>query len=276
MDNDPIQNLPDDKSIEDMLSQFAPQPSSRFYLKMSTAPWQRRIPHEARRSLIKIMSDRKLIWGLVALGLVCIVILITFIPSVRVAASQIIHLFLPAPSNQLDVQVTLTSPGDLIDFSDPANFPLSVTEVQHLAGFEVKEISSLPVGLTFIGSRYDPYYNTVTLLYEANDYKLFLTQRPRGNGEDVFSIGAIANVKNVKVGNTDGEFVMGGWKAVSTQPASNNQTPASTVNIYAIWDNHSSQSTLRWQAGDIVYELRSNGEGSPSQSELINLANELK
>jgi hypothetical protein len=217
-----------------------------------------------------------LIWGLAALGLACAIVLVIIIPSARVAASQIIHLFLPEPSNQLNVQVTLTSLGDLVYFSDPANFPLSITEAQQLAGFGVKEISLLPEGLAFIGSRYDPSYNAVTLLYEANDYKLFLTQRPLGNREDVFSIGESANVRNVKIGSSDGEFVEGGWKAVSTQPASENQAPANTMNIYAIWDNKMSQSTLRWQAGGIVYELRSNGEGGPSQSELINLANELK
>jgi hypothetical protein len=276
MENNPIQNQPDDKEIEEILSEFAPKPTSRFYINMSDAPWQRRIPHEVLYSSTNIKHNRRLIWGLAVLVLVCAIILISIIPSARVAASQIIHLFLPAPSNQLDVQVTLTSPGDLVDFSDPTNFPLSFTEVQQLANFRVKEISLLPESLSFIGSRYDPRYNAVTLLYKANDYKIFLTQRPLGNSEDVFSIGASAIVKTVKVGNNDGEFVMGGWKAVSTQPVSDNKTPTSTVNIYAVWDNELSQSTLRWQSGDIVYELRSNGEGSPSQPDLINLANELK
>jgi hypothetical protein len=140
----------------------------------------------------------------------------------------------------------------------------------------VKEISLLPQGLTLIGSRYDSDYNTVIFLYVANDYKLFLTQRPLRNGDDVFSIGASANVKKVKVGNIDGEFVKGGWKAVSTQPVPNNETPTSMVNLYAIWDNELAQSTLRWQAGGIVYELRCNGEGCPLQPEIINMADELQ
>jgi hypothetical protein len=276
MDNNKIQKPPDDNDIEELLSKFTPQPTARFYLKMRIAPWQRLIPADASRSTIKIKPERKLIWGLVGLVIVCAILLILIIPSARVAASQIIHLFLPAPSNLLDVQVTLTNPGDLLDFSDPANFRFSVTQVQQLAGFGVKQISLLPAGLTFIGSRYDPKYNAVTLLYIANKYKLFLTQRPLGNSEDLFSIGESANVKNVKVGNNDGEFVMGGWKAVSTQPVTDVQIPARTVNISAIWENELPQSTLRWQADGIAYEIRSNGEGSPSQLELINLANELK
>jgi hypothetical protein len=276
MDNNPIQNQPDDQEIEELLSKFTPQPTSRFYIKMKSAPWQGQIPSQLPRSSINLKPHHKLIWGLAALGLACVILLIIIIPSARVAASQILHLFLSSSSNQLDVQVTLSRPGDLLDFSDPVNFTLSVADVKQQAGFGVKEISFLPEGLSFIGSRYDPSYNAVTLLYEAKNYKLFLTQRPLGNGEDLFSIGASANVKNVKVGNNDAEFVIGGWNAVTTQAISNNQNPTSTVNIYAVWENELPQSTLRWQADGIVYELRSDGEGSPTQSELINLANELK
>jgi hypothetical protein len=276
MDNNPIHNIPDETKIEEMLSQFTPQPTPRFYNMMSAAPWQRRTSFGVPRTSINMKLGLKLFWGLAVLGIVLAIAVIIFIPSVRVTANQIIHLFLPASSNQLDVQVALTSLGDLVDFSDPANFPFSVKEVQQIADFEVKEVSILPIGLTFIGSRYDPSYNAVTLLYAASDYKLFLTQRPIGNGDDVFSIGASAIVSNVKVGSNQAEFVMGGWKAVSTQPAPVNQTPAGSVNIIAIWDNNLAQSILRWRASDIVYELRTNGEGGPTQSELLNLANGLK
>jgi len=275
MDNNPNQNTPDEIKIEELLSQIKPLPTSRFYSKMRTAPWQR--PISTERSRISILKPgRRLIWGLTVSGLVLAIFVITFIPSIRAAASQIIHLFLSAPSNQLEVQVVLTSPGDLYDFSNPANFPLSLEESQQQAGFGVKEISMLPEGLSFIGSRFDTSYNTVTLLYQANDYSLFLTQRLLGRSQDVFSIGDSAHVKIVNIGDIQGEFVVGGWKAISTQPSTENQTPTSSVYINANWDNDLPQSTLRWQVGDIVYELRSNGEGSPSQSELILLANELK
>jgi hypothetical protein len=264
------QNVPDDEKLEEMLSQFAPQPGQRLVQMMSSAPWQKPGPSPTHRSYTR------LVWGLAVLVMLLVIFMVTFIPSVRVAASQIFRLFLSASSNQLEVQVTLTSPGDVVDFSDPANFPLSVKEVQGLAAFSVKEVAVLPTGLAFVGSRYDSSYNAVTLLYTATDYKLFLTQRPVGNGADFFSIGKSAIVTHAKVGNIQAEYVVGGWKAVSTQPAPNNQTPTSKLNIYAVWDNDLHQYTLRWQAGDIVYELRSNGEGSPSQTALINLANELK
>ena len=275
MDNSLHHNTPEENEIEEMLGHIRPQPTSRFYKKMRTVPWASPIPCKRSRVLSNWKPTRKLGWGLIALILMIVVVGIAFIPSVRAIARQFFFSFILAPSNQIEVQVTPTVPGDLFHFSDPANFTLSFKQVQQQAGFKVKEISSLPEGLTLTGSRFDPSYNAATLLYQGNDYNLFLTQRPGGNGQDVFSIGASANVKLVKIGDIKGEFVVGGWKAVSTQPDSVNQTP-SLININAIWDNDLPQSTLRWQSSGIVYELRSIGDGSPSQSELIKLANELK
>lgn len=276
MENKPLQDQPKEEDIEDLLRLFKPQPTARFYKKMSAAPWQKRNTSKNPWLSDKIKIDRKIIWAFAVIGFVGVMLIIAFIPSARVVASQIIHLFLPAPSNQLDVQVTLSSPGDFLDFSAPENFPLIITEVQRQVSFKVKEISLLPAGLTFIGSRYDPSYNAVTLLYSADSYKLFLTQRLIGNGQDVFSIGASANVIRVKIGIIDGEFVKGGWNAITTQTAPDHQPSPNAVDISAIWDNELPQSTLRWQASDIVYELRINGNDGPSQSELINIANELK
>jgi hypothetical protein len=276
MDNSPNKNVPDEYEIEDMLSHIRPQPTSRFYSRMRTAPWL--IPNSSKSSdsLPNRKPIRRLALGLVAIIIIIAVLGIALFPSVRAIARQIFFSFITAPSNQIQIQVTPARPGDQKYFSDPANFTLSVSEVQQQVGFKVKSIGFLPEGLIFTGSRYDPSYNTVTELYQGKNYKLFLTQRPQGNGQDVFSIGASAIVKLVKIGDIQGEFVVGGWKAISTQPASENQTPTSLIAINAIWDNDLPQSTLRWQSGGIVYELRSIGEGNLSQSDLPSLANGLK
>jgi hypothetical protein len=276
MDNNSHQNPPEETKIEELLSHFKPQPTSRFYERMRSARWQRRMPAGSSRSFRILNPSRRLVWSLLTILSLITVLGVAFIPPVRTIARQIFYSFIHAPSNQLDAQVTLTRPGDRLYFSDPANFPLNIPEVTQQAGFMVKEISILPKGLSFIGSQFDPSYNAVTLLYQSNNYKLFLTQRPLGNSQDVSSIGASAPVELVKIGGMQGEFVTGGWKATSIQPTSEYQTPERTVNITAIWDNDLPQSTLRWQVDGIAYELRCLGEGSPSQSQLILLANELK
>jgi hypothetical protein len=276
MEQNPNQNAPDENKIEEMLSHFKPQPTLRFQNKMNTAPWQRLFSDKTSSSITERKPAHRLIWGLIALVLMTGVLGIASIPPIRAIARQIIFSFIPAPSNQIELQVTPANPGDLFQCSDPANFTLTVKEVQQRAGFIVKEISLLPEGLSYTGSQYDPSYNAVILLYQTDDYKLFLTQRPLGNSQDVFSIGESAIVKIVQFGNIQGEYVVGGWKAISTQPAPGNQTPTNLISINAVWDNDLPQSTLRWQIGDFAYELRSIGEGSPSLSELIILANEIK
>ncbi len=267
---------PEESELESMLSKIKPQPSQRFYKMMEASPWQKSMrgripPHRASWRPL-----RRLAWGLAVLLVILLVGSITLIPAVRAIARQVYFSFIAAPTNQIKVQVTLTSPADLFNYSDPANFPLSLEQAQSRSGFQVRQISSIPPGLVLIGARFDPYYNAVTQLYQGDHFSLFLTQRPPGNSQDVFSVGTQAVVEMVKIGSVQGEFVRGGWKAVSTQAATGAQTPASSVSITAVWDDSLPQSTLRWQADHMAFELRALGEGSPSQSELIQWANELK
>jgi hypothetical protein len=203
-------------------------------------------------------------------------LILAVIPSVRVAADQIIHFFLPAASNQLEVQIMPANPLVSMDFSNPSNFPHSINDIQQQAGFGVKRIPTLPKELSLIGARYDPSYNAVSILYKARDYFLILTQRPLGNSQDVFSIGPNAHVEFVKIGNVQGEYVVGGWNAVSTQQTPATETPSGTLHLSAVWDDSLPQYTLRWQQAGYAYELLSNGISSPSQSQLISWANELK
>jgi hypothetical protein len=194
----------------------------------------------------------------------------------RVIARQIIFSFISGPSDQVNIQVTLSNPEDLFNFAAPENFPLSLDEVRQQAGFFVKEITSSKAELELVGARFDPSYNAAIILYQGTNYKLFLSQRPIGNSVDVFSIGSSAQVNLVNIGDIKGEFVIGGWKAISTQPAHDTSTSGNQTSINAIWDNNLPQSTLRWQTNGYIYELRAVGEGSPSESVLITIANELK
>ncbi len=270
-------SIPDESKIEQMLGGFKPQFSHRYYARMSTAPWQTQDHSKSSSHAKNWALQLKPAWILASVILALALLTLTFIPSVRVAADQFIHFFLPAASNQLEVQVTPSNTPYSFDFLNPSNFPLSVANVQQKAGFSVKEIPSSPGAPSFIGARYDPAFNTVMLLYKkGEDYTLLLTQRPLGNSQDVFSIGSNAHVEFVNVGNVQGEYVIGGWIAISTETPSDIPTSSGSVHINAVWDDNLPQFTLRWQESGAAYELRSNGENSPSQSQLISWANELK
>jgi hypothetical protein len=275
MDKPANSNAPDEVKIEEMLGQLKPVPTSRFHSMINTAPWQSpKLIHGVSSFKNRIVLN-KLVWGVIGLLILFMVLGTMFIPSIRVIARQIMYSFIPAPSNQIEVKVT-ANPEDLYHFSDPENFPLSVDEAQIQAGFPIKQLSHYPEGMIFVGVRFDTYYYAVILLYQGNEDSLFLTQRPLSKGQDVFSIGESAMVKNVMIGGNRGELVTGGWKAISTKSTAEQKNPDNPVIITAVWDNDLPQSTLRWQTIGFAYEIRCLGEDRPSEEELIKLANELK
>ncbi len=276
MENTPQQNTPDELKIKELLSSFKPHPSQRFYRMMGTAPWQQQDLSQTLKDTRQWKLSLKSAWGFATMLLVGAVIILAVFPSARVAASQIIHFFLPSATDEIDVNVTVANPNDMLDFANPSNFKLTIYDVQQKAGFVVRQIPSSLDAPPLIGARYNPGYNAVTLLYKAEDYILLLTQRQLGNSQDVFSIGANAHVELVNLEFVQAEYVMGGWKAVSTQPVSGTQAAQSMLQIRAIWDNNLPQSTLRWQDSGFAYELRINGNNGPSRSELITWANGLK
>jgi hypothetical protein len=275
-DKTTMAEIPDEEKIEELLGNFQPSPSLRFHKMMQKAPWE--LKGTARR-LIYLRNKRnstKYLWGVAGALLLVLVLGIAFVPPIQVIARQIMYSFISAPSNQIEVQVTLTNPDDLYHYSNPDNFPLAVAEAQKQANFLIKQLSQVPEGMALIGARFDQTSSAVILFYQGDSTQLYLTQRLIGNGQDIFSIGESSSVKNVLVGDTQAELVTGGWKATSTQPADGTSNPPNSVNITATWDDNLPQSTLRWQIDGVAYELRSVGENRPSEDEFIALANGLK
>ena len=267
---------PEITDIEKLLGRFQPKPGPRFYKLMLDAPWKK-TPHPLKHGFFRPMNaSQRLVLGSLVFLLFITILGFTLYPPLRGIAHQIMYSFIPAPEDQLELQVTLDSPGDLYGFANPENFPLDIAAARTQAGFPVSQITSLPTGLSFKGARYDADSNATILLYQGKDYKLFLTQRPVGNGQDVFSIGASALVETVMVGNVRAEYVMGGWKVTSEEQAEVTPVPGAVINLSAVWDPTLPQYTLRWQSGGFVYELRSIGVGSPAKSQLVSLANGLK
>jgi hypothetical protein len=201
---------------------------------------------------------------------------IILFPSVRALALQIINNFTAAPSNQIEVNINSTNPDQLLIKIDPGTFTQSIIDSEKLAGYHIYQFQKLPTNLTFIGTKYEPSYKAVLILYQSDRYSLIFTQRPIGDGKDVFSIGSNAEIELVKIGDKQGEFVRGGWKAISKQTLGSTLQPGYDTNINAQWDNTLSQYTLRWQNTGNIYEIRAFGLDIPSQNELITLANELK
>jgi hypothetical protein len=273
---DPHPHTPDEIHIIEMLGRFAPNPSAHFNEKMTKAPWIKKGSKGKTRYFSSTKPAHRWFFGIAALMALVVFIGLLISPSIRAVARQIIYSFISEQSDQLDIQATQGSPGDLFIYSEPANFPLTVQEIHEQTGFDLMVITKLSIGLVHVGSRFESSYDAAITLYQGNGYNLFLTQRPIGNGKDVFSIGSSALVDPVMIGDHQGEYVKGGWKAISTQTTTKKISPVNQTDIDAVWDNNLPQYTLRWQADGFTYELRTIGEASPSQLELIVIANELK
>jgi hypothetical protein len=260
---------PNEIEIETLLSQALPKPSFHFYKKMETALWNKTASQIRGTHLGISTLFKKWMLGFGIFTLFLFIFGISFFPSIRAIAHQIAYSFFSSPSNRIDVQVTLSANEDLFHFSDQANFTQTIVDVEEKAGYVLKVLDHRLESVIFIGARFEPYNNSVTIMYQGTDFKLFLTQRLIENVKDIFSIGSNAQIQLVNIGDLQGEFVIGGWKAISTQTASKKGTPLSQTNINAVWDSNLPQYTLRWQENGFTYELRALGEGSPTQSDLI-------
>jgi len=263
----------DFSQIETLIGSFNPVPSERFYSIVQTEPWMQKAGKSEKNKIFQGIPLHHFALALVIVFMVVTTVGFLFFPSVRAIARQLFNTLVSATSNQLEVILPSTRPDELFHDADPTNFTLSILEAEEQSNFSVRELLHLQDDLELVGARYDSRYSSVISLYQAPDYKLFLTQHPLGDGRDVFSIGPDAQVQIVDILGQQAEWVTGGWKAlsVSDSPAAETET-----SVTAVWDNDLPQSTLRWQSGGIMYELRAIGEERPSQLEMISLANELK
>jgi len=266
-------NNDDFSQIETLLGSFNPVPSERFYSILQAAPWIQKAGKPVKKKVFQGIPLHRFAFALVIVLMVVTTVGFLFFPSVRAIARQLFNTLVSATSNQLEVILPSTNPDELFNDADPVNFGLSILEAEEESNFDVREILHLPDDLELVGARYDSRYSAVISLYQSPDYKLFLTQHPLGDGRDVFSIGRDAQVQIVDILGEQAEWVTGGWKAISVtdSPSAEMETT-----VTAVWDNDLPQSTLRWQSGGTMYELRAIGVERPSQSEMISLANELK
>jgi hypothetical protein len=135
-----------------------------------------------------------------------------------------------------------------------APFTLAVNEAESLAGFDVLEPTWIPEVLSFRGAAFESALwqrkeNTVRIFYSLNipgleSNGIVLTQQPVRLIEDCEIcdlVGAGAEVENVQIGDTTGEYVIGVWSADN--------------NGKWHWEHEPYLQTLRWQANGIAFEI---------------------
>jgi hypothetical protein len=147
--------------------------------------------------------------------------------------------------------------------NDP--FPLEVKDAEAQAGFDVLEPGTLPEGMTFLGSSFDPALSIVSLSfgYSDADRRILIKQQP-ANFADACGlcgvVGASASVEAVPIGKVTGEYAQGVWELTNTGP---------------VWRDDPYLTTIRWQQDDMAFELIFMGT-EVGKEELITVAKSMQ
>ncbi len=127
--------------------------------------------------------------------------------------------------------------------NDP--FPLEVEDAESQAGFAILEPATLPEGMTFLGSSFDPILKMASFSYgyaEA-ERRLLIKQQPVDSVETCELcglVGASASVEAVQIGDVPGEYALGVWELTDNGP---------------VWRDDPYLKTIRWQKDNMAFEL---------------------
>jgi hypothetical protein len=269
----------DEQHLVDILDRFQPSLSTQFHSRMRDAPWQVKPRYLSRFPLIFRRMLQQPYFPVVAAIFFFVFVLSTSFAlstSIRAAAKQLMIYFLPESADQLDLIVMIPSSSSSPVISSRSDFNLTPAQAMQQAGYEILEINLPNAGLSLVGAQFYPQNHAITLLYEGEGYRLYLTQRQQSRMADVFSIGASASVEHLVLRNQQAEYVSGGWKLVTPLSIEAQQKPGTQVNLEAVWDPSLPQQTLRWWENGIIVELRTNGSRSPDKNSLLDLAEGLE
>lgn len=190
-----------------------------------------------------------------AIGLMLIVAAILIIPPLRAIAQEVIdELFHRAANNYAYV------PGGS---GDGGTAPFSTIEqARSVTSFTLRVSTQIPASYAL--SSISAGQRSATFIYSSPGRELMITQQTaQGGWVNNGLIGASATVVRVPIstanGQVTGEFVEGEWIIPAT-PLNSTANPGSTPTT--LWLSSPPIRRLRWQDGNILYEIIARG-GSP-------------
>jgi hypothetical protein len=256
-----------EEEITTIFNVFKPRPSQDFYRRMESAPWS-----TPRKTVNRFETCLRRLFGfgspsplpglrvmLASLAILLLIVIVTLAsPSLQAVAQQLLQFIIPAPTDELTLQMTVQHPGTQEPLNAVERYPLTLTQAEETAGYSIRVISKLPQGLTLAGARYNPDLQAVSLLYTGAGQTLLFTQRPIGEINEFTTVGASAPVEIVSVHGIPAEFVTGGWKVTGTNDRiQTTPAPGTQVSLGVYWDPSLPQYILRWQEGNKQYEILS-------------------
>ena len=244
--------MPDEETMLAALRTFQPAPGERFYKRMADAPWNAAPEHSTQSARRRWLRP-----AFAAPVILTIIIFLLFVlapPNLRATAQRVADFFIRADSDLTSVEITPVGPGQL-DYE----FNQTLAEVEAAAGFPVQMPQELPPNLAFNGAVYVTALESVFLDFRTEDAQqiLRITQQQIAENEQYVSIGANAEIELVQIGDAVGEYVMGGWKLPALATPLEFAAPGVKITLEAEWNSEGQIQILRWQEGNMLFEILS-------------------
>jgi hypothetical protein len=259
--------IPNEGKIELLLNRIQPEPSERYYHRMTNTPWAQ--SSQTLRDKTRINPHFRFAITAALTVLVAFIILFAT-PQGRAWAQNTLRFFTRAESNTLPATPFPTAEMIMVDvtpgaFSTPEPTPTSniqtlipffdacggfdspactVEQIRSMVNFEVKELARIPAGMRLIGATGGP--DGVTIHYRPDDMTggIMLSQGPwTDDMADAWKVALTATVETAPIGNVTGEYVKGLWSS------------GSSYGTAPTWDPGVEIQTLRWRAGNMSYTM---------------------
>ena len=171
-------------------------------------------------------------------------------PQGRALAQSVLQFFKRAESNVLILPTEqIASPEDAgsISTAEPPTPFMSVPEAEQIAGFDAKELPSVPQGFAFAGAMADE--NGISIQYEAQGGggHLLINESTTGFMQSEWDQAPAAAISQVKVGELDAELVQGAYVVY----------PGETVGR---WNPDAAILRLRWIRDGLWIEMAKLGD----------------
>ncbi|HET9907068.1 MAG TPA: hypothetical protein VFQ23_10520 [Anaerolineales bacterium] len=251
-----MNQIPDEKQIEELLESIAPHTTSRLETKLADAPWSEGVVNR-RRSLQAISLAVLLVASVFAAS-----------PQGHAFAQDVLQFFTRTQSDSYYEPVSNLTFEETTPFHQQCGIPIrptcSVEEIRSMVDFEVKELGTLPGDLYYVGATGGPDW--VDLHYEypnrlAGGIGILVEATGRPAPGALHIVPPSAYVEKVNVGNLPAEYYQG----VLFQDDQGNVT----------WQPNDPTVTLRWADGGSSYTLFyffQNQEDPLTMEELIAVA----
>ena len=251
-----MNNITDEKQMEELLARATPNSIGGLDQRLASAPWTTQTVH--RRRAVAVTT----------LAILMATLLFAATPQGSAIAQDILQFFTRIENDSYYEPVSDLTFEDTTPFHQACGIPIhptcSVDEIRGMVDFEVKELGTLPDDLYFVGATGGPDW--VDLHYEypnrlAGGMSVGVEATGRQIPGHLYIVPPSADVKHVQVGELPAEYYTGGL----FQDDHGNVT----------WQPNEPIAQLRWEDGGSTYTLFyffQNQEDPLTMEELIAVA----